>query len=97
MPDDRSGARRKLAAECLAAAQRTSNLKLRASLLRIAQRWLDLANAEFNPAEPDASDKALYNLGIQAKIGQGLRSHFELPRQLPHQISALLMQIHPNS
>jgi hypothetical protein len=97
MPDDRAGARRKLAAECLAVAQRTSDLKLHASLLGMAQRWLDLANAGFNPAEPDASDKALYNLAIQAKIGQGLQSHFELPRQLPHQISALLMQIHANS
>ena len=67
MPDDRAGARRKLAAECLAVAQQTSDLKLRASLLGMAQRWLDLANAGFNPAEPDASDKVLYNLSYPSK------------------------------
>jgi hypothetical protein len=56
----------------------------------MAQRWLDLANAEYNPAEPD--DKTIYNLMILAKIGQGLQLHFQLPDQLRHQMSALLMQ-----
>ena len=97
MPEDRAHARRRLAAKCLSLAQQTPDLRLRASLLTMAQRWLALANAEFNPAAPDMSDKTLYTLVIQTKIGRELRSHFELPRQLPHQISALLTQVdaHP--
>jgi hypothetical protein len=97
MPDDRAGARRKLAAECLAMAQRTSDLKLRAALLRMAQRWLDLANDEFNPAEPDLGGKTFYNFELQAKIGQKLQSHFELPVQLSPQLSTLLMQMDANA
>jgi hypothetical protein len=80
-----------------AVAQQTSDLKLRASLLTMAQRWLALANAEFNPAEPDLWDKTFYHFKIQSKIGRELQSHFELPRQLPHQVSTLLMQIDANS
>jgi hypothetical protein len=97
MPDDRTRVRRTLAAECLAVAQQTSDLKLRASLLGMAQRWLALANAECNPAEPDCSDKTFYYFQIQAKIGQELQSHFEVPDQLPPQLAALLMQIHADS
>jgi hypothetical protein len=42
MPD-RSQERRQFAAECLALAQRASDLKVRASLIDMAQKWLELA------------------------------------------------------
>ena len=96
MPDDRGRARRKLAAQCLAIARQTADLKLRASLLTMAQRWLSLANAEFNPGEPDLWDRTFYHFEIQAKIGRELQSYFEVPYQLPLQLSALLMQFDAN-
>ena len=43
MSSDRSRARRQLTAECLAEAKRTSDSRGRASLLEMAQKWLDLA------------------------------------------------------
>ena len=92
MPDNRTRARRKLAAQCLAMAQQTSDLKLRASLLTMAQRWLSLANAEFNPAEPNRWDNTFYRFDIQTKIGRELQTYFEVPHKLPLQLFALLMQ-----
>jgi hypothetical protein len=45
MPD-RSRERRRFAAECLALAQRTADLNARASLIDMAQKWLDLAREQ---------------------------------------------------
>jgi hypothetical protein len=45
MPD-RSRERRRFAAECLALAQRTADLTARASLIDMAQKWLDLAREQ---------------------------------------------------
>jgi hypothetical protein len=40
---DRSHERRQFAAECLALAQRASDVNVRASLIDMAQKWLELA------------------------------------------------------
>jgi hypothetical protein len=89
MSGDRSRERRRLAAECLEVAKRTSDAGVRASLLEMAQRWLDLAEL----CEHDAWNQKLRLRALQAAIGKELRVHYELPQQLPHRILALLMQL----
>jgi hypothetical protein len=89
MSGDRSRERRLLAAECLELAKRTSDVRVRASLVEMAQRWLDLAEL----CEHDAWNQALRLRALQAAIGKELRVHFELPQQLPHRILTLLMQL----
>jgi hypothetical protein len=89
MSSDRSRARRRLAAECLAAAKQTSDAPGRASLLEMAQQWLDLAER----SEHDAWNTNLRLRALQAAIGEELRAHYELPRELPHRILTLLMQL----
>jgi hypothetical protein len=63
--------------------------KIRASVLGMTQRWLDLAE----PRDPDAFDKALRLRAIQTKIGQDLRAQYVLPEELPHRLLTLLMQL----
>ena len=46
MSDDRSRERRRLAAESLALAKDTSDTDVRAFLLAMAQKWLDLAEQD---------------------------------------------------
>ena len=89
MSDDRSRERRQLAAERLIFAKQMTDWKIRASVLGMTQRWLDLSE----PAEPDVLDKALRLLAIQTKIGQELRAQYELPEELPHPLLTLLMQL----
>ena len=89
MSGDRSRERRRLAAECLAAAKQTSDARSRASLLEMAQRWLDLAEL----CEHDGLNQALRLRAPQAAIGNELQVHYELPQQLPHQMLTLLMQL----
>jgi hypothetical protein len=89
MSGDRSQERRRLAAECLAAAKQTSDARSRASLLEMAQRWLDLAEL----CEHDAWNQPLRLRALQAAIGKELQVHYELPQQLPHQMLTLLMQL----
>jgi transcriptional regulator with XRE-family HTH domain len=89
MSGDRSRERRRLAAECLAVAKQTSDVGVRASLLEIAQKWLDLAEL----CEHDAWNEKLRLRAVQATIGKELRVHYELPQQLSHQLLALLMQL----
>jgi hypothetical protein len=89
MSGDRSRERRRLAAECLAVAKQTSDVGVRASLLEIAQKWLDLAEL----CEHDAWNEKLRLRAVQAAIGKELRVHYELPQQLSHQLLALLMQL----
>jgi hypothetical protein len=89
MSGDRSRERRRLAAECLAAAKQTSDARARGSLLEMAQRWLNLAEV----CEHDAWNEALRLRALQAAIGKELRVHYELPQQLPHEMLTLLMQL----
>ena len=89
MSSDRSRARRQLAAECLAEAKRTSDSRGRASLLEMAQKWLDLAER----SEHEAWNTNLRLRALQAAIGEELRPHYEPPQELPHRILMLLMQL----
>jgi hypothetical protein len=92
MSSDRSRERRQLAAERFIFAKQMTDWKIRASVLGMTQRWLDLAD----PPEPDALDvldKALRLRAIQTKIGKELRAQYELPKELPHPLLTLLMQL----
>jgi hypothetical protein len=74
MPDNPSHKRRELAAQCLAFAEQTSDLNVRAKLVAMAQKWLDLANDEFGSHEElDAWNKTFYHRAVQTKIGQAFR------------------------
>ena len=89
MLGDRSRERRRMAAECLALARQISDSGLRASIVEMAQKWLDLA---------ELSDHEKWNNGlrlraVEAAIGRELRSLYELPHKLPHRHLALLMQL----
>ena len=87
MPDDPSHQRRELAAERLALAKQIPDPNIRASVLGMAQKWLDLAQLE-----PCHDDEALFR-AIQAKIGHELRAQYELPQGLPQRLVGLLMQL----
>jgi hypothetical protein len=89
MSGDRSRERRQHAADRLLFAQQMADWKVRAAVLGMTQRWLDLAE----PREPDALDKALRLRAIRTAIGRELRAQYELPQELPHRILALLIQI----
>jgi hypothetical protein len=89
MSSDRSYERRQLAAERLIFAKQMADWRMRASILGMTQRWLDLAE----PYDQDALDKALRLQAIQTEIGKKLRAHYQLPCDLPHQLLALLMQL----
>jgi hypothetical protein len=69
MPDEYSIDRRRFAAERFARARQTTDLNVRAQLPSIAQGSLDLANEEFNHAEPNVWNKTFYHRIIQAKSG----------------------------
>ena len=90
MYDDRSRERKQLAAQRLIFAKQMADWKIRASVLGMTQRWLDLAERR---EEPDAFDKALRLRAIQTQIGRELRAQYQLPQELPHGILTLLMQI----
>src|SRR5258708_4957997 len=89
MSGDRSRARRRLAAECLAMAKQASDANNRAFLVEMAWKWLDLAELD----EWDNWQKALRLRAIQTEIGEGLRSSYEIPKELPDQLLTLLMQL----
>jgi hypothetical protein len=89
MSGDRSREGRRLAAECLALARKTSDSGVRASLLEMAQKWLELAER----CEHDAWNKTLRLRALQAAIGQKLRAQYELPQELSHRMLTLLMQL----
>jgi hypothetical protein len=78
-----------MAAECLAVAKQTSNSGIRASFVEMAQKWLDLAEL----SEHDGWNEALRLRALAAAIGQELRALYELPKNLPHRLLTLLMQI----
>jgi hypothetical protein len=45
----------------------------------MAQRWLDLAIGDYDPADPDDLDVAAYRQDTLAKLGQELQAQFALP------------------
>ena len=77
------------ASECLDLARQTSDLTLRASLLEMAQKWLDLAEL----CEHNAWNETLRMRAIQAAIGRELQSRYELRHELPPHILALLVEL----
>jgi hypothetical protein len=89
MPGDRSREYRRLAAECLALARGSSDSRVRASLLSMAQNWLDLAELP----ERNAYSLSLRYRAIQAAIGAELRFMYGLPHSLPPHFLALLAQL----
>jgi hypothetical protein len=89
MVGDRSRERRRLAAECLAIAKQTSDFQTRASLLEMAQKWLESAEL----SEHDGWNESLRLRALEATIGQELQAFYELPQQLPHGLLTLLMQL----
>jgi hypothetical protein len=89
MAGDRSRELRRLAAECLILARQTSDLGVRASLLEMAQKRIDLAEL----SEHEAWNEVLRLRSLQAAIGEKLRVQYELPRELPHCMLTLLMQL----
>ena len=93
MAGDRSRELRRLASECLTLARQTSDLGVRASLLEMAQKRIDLAEL----SEHDAWNEALRLRALQAAIGEKLRAQYELPRGLPHRILTFLMQLNGQS
>jgi hypothetical protein len=90
MSHDRSLERRQFATQRLIFAKQMADWKIRASVLGMTQRWLDLAE---HRKEHDASDKALRLRAIQTQVGRELRAQYQLPQELPHGILRLLMQM----
>ena len=82
-----------MAAECLAVAKQISDARIRASLVEMAQKWLDLAELR----EHDGWNEALRLRALEAAIGQELRALLQLPHTLPHGLLTLLMQINAES
>ena len=93
MAGDRSRELRRLASECLTLARQTSDFGGRASLLEMAQKRIDLAEL----SEHDAWNEALRLRALQAAIGEKLRVQYEPPRELPHCMLTLLMQLNRQS
>jgi hypothetical protein len=82
-----------MAAECLAVAKQISDARIRASLVEMAQKWLDLAEL----CEHDGYNEALRLRAVETAIGEELRALFETPRRLPHRLLTLLMQLNTPS
>jgi hypothetical protein len=93
MAGDRSRELRRFAAECLTLARQTSDLRVRAPLLEMAQKRIDLAEL----SEHDAWNETLRLRALQAAIGEKVRAQYELPRGLSHRILTLLMQLNGQS
>ena len=93
MSGDRSRERRRMAAQCLAMARQASDSGVRASLVEMAQKWLDLAER----SEHDEWNEALRLRALEAAIGQELRALYKLPYDLPHRLFTLLMQLNARS
>jgi hypothetical protein len=70
-------------------AKRASDTNIRACLVEMAWKWLDLAELD----EWNNWEKAWRVRTIQANIGRKLRAQCDLPQEMPPPILALLMQI----
>ena len=68
---------------------RVSNSKVGASLVSMAQNWLDLAEL----AERNADNRSLRHRAIEAAIGAELKIVYGLPHSLPPHFLALLAQL----
>jgi hypothetical protein len=78
-----------MAAECLVVAKQTSDLRVRASLLELAQKWVDLAELSEHAGPSEGP-----GLGAcEAAIGAELRTLYKPPRSLPPRLFALLIQL----
>jgi hypothetical protein len=88
---DSSREQRRLAAEFIATARLITDSDIRASILALAQKWLDLAERE--PGQGECFNRVAYLCDIQTKIGQELRARYDLSQQLPQRMLALLMQL----
>jgi len=86
MAGDRSRELRRLAAECLTLARQCSDPGVRASLLEMAQKRLDLAEL----CEHSAWNEPLRLRALQAAIGQQLRTQIELPQELDQRLLTIL-------
>jgi hypothetical protein len=93
MASDRSQKYRHLANECLTQARQSADTQARASLIAVAQRWLDLAEI----AEHDAAHESLRRRGIQRAIGDELKKLFGLSSTLPPHILSLLAEMNAAS
>jgi hypothetical protein len=89
MFSDPSRERRRLAAGCLSLAKQTTNEKVRAVLIEMAQGWLRLAER----AEREQRGHQLTALAVQAAIGEELRLRLELATELQYHLFVLLMQL----
>jgi hypothetical protein len=78
-----------MAAECLAVARQSCDSGVRASLVEMAQKWLDLAER----SEHDGWNESLRLRALEAAIGQQLRALYGLQHTLPHRLLSLLMQL----
>jgi hypothetical protein len=90
VPGDWSCERIRLEAECLALAKQSSDMKVRASLLKMAQKWHEFADFGSNQ---DVWTKTFYHRAIQVKIGQELRATYDLPQEISHRMGTLLVQL----
>ena len=82
---------RRLAAEFMATARLITDSNIRASILALAEKWLDLAKR--GSGQPEALDRAACLRDLQTKIGQRLRANYDLPQELSDRMLALLMQL----
>src|ERR1700704_3171118 len=89
MANDPSRERRRRASQCLELARQTDELNARASLLAIAQKWLDLAEA----SEHNAWNEALRARAIQAAIGREVAVMYPPPQDLPERLFDLLRRL----
>jgi hypothetical protein len=93
MPVDWSRKRRERAAEYLALAENTSDMRVRTALLAMAQRWLEVSNETLEAAQQDVWDRSYYHVLMRSQIGSGLRGLFELSQELPERMHTLLAQL----
>jgi hypothetical protein len=70
-------------------ARQARDASIRALLVDMAWKWIDLA--EFD--EWDNWERTLSLRAIQTKLGKALRAQYKLPEELPHRMLTLLMQI----
>jgi hypothetical protein len=85
MTGDRSQGYRRYAAECLTLAQRATDDRVRASLLAMSERWLELARRR----EQSASGGHV----IRAAIGRELNTLWQVSHCLPPHMLALLAEL----
>jgi hypothetical protein len=89
MPDDWAQSYRRSAAKRLAQARQASDLQMRASLMLMAQRWLEQAKL----IEQSALEQPLRHRAIQCGIGSRLKGLYQPLHCLPPDFIALLSQL----